>query len=525
MEQNKLPKNIRQIGEKEDWIRVYVEDYVHTYIQRLRGLQEGGIASGILLGRKQRINGVMHLFIRGAATAEDPYWKMDGQTPGQIQAESRVYFPEMEICGFFVSSKQNRISEMEMARIFEDHFSAEYQVLFHVGNQDEEVFSYSGHGLVKLAGYYVYYEKNEEMQSYIIRQESLRVLEKQGTPGEHEESAGNRGRERKVESNGAKQDRERQSDRKQRNGKQSEAKRTPDLGERSRKGNIPDTGPEKWIRKKAAFSEKSGKEKDGKTQIKKGDRIVRGVSIAGIFILAFLLFSDQVKFSQFRDNATIEKGILGSILEESAVPAGADSSYVLGESAESENGASENDPSILNSAKTSNSAGNLAKESDLDKNSAKESNSDRDLAKESNSNGNSVKESDSSGNLAKEGNSDGDLAKENDSDGTVAKESNSSGNLAKDSNSNRNLAKTSDLDGNIAQSGKKEENAVSGNKTAVGSSYVFPLRYLVKKGDSLYSISERYYGTTTMVDAICLENNITDPSSLQYGTILTLPAR
>ena len=35
---NKLPKNIRQIGEKEDWIRVYMEDYVHTYIQRLRGL-------------------------------------------------------------------------------------------------------------------------------------------------------------------------------------------------------------------------------------------------------------------------------------------------------------------------------------------------------------------------------------------------------------------------------------------------------------------------------------------------------
>lgn len=515
MEQNKLPKNIRQIGEKEDWIRVYVEDYVHTYIQRLRGLQESGIASGILLGRKQRINGVMHLFIRGAATAEDPYWKMDGQTPGQIQAESRVYFPEMEICGFFVSSKQNRISEMEMARIFEDHFSSEYQVLFHVGDQDEEVFSYSGHGLVKLAGYYVYYEKNEEMQSYIIRQESLRVLEKQGTSGEREESAGNRGRERKAESNGAKQDRERQSERKQRNGKQSEAKRTPDLGERSRKGIIPDTGPEKWIRKKAVFSEKSGKEKDGKTQIKKGDRIVRGVSIAGIFILAFLLFSDQVKFSQFRDNATIEKGILGSILEESAVPAGADSGYVLGESVESENGASENDPSILNSTKTSNSAGNLAKENDSDKNTAKESDSDRDLAKESDSNGNTAKESDSNGNLAKE----------SDSNGNLTKESDSSGNMVKEGNLNGNLTKTSDLDGNIAQSGKKEENAVSGNKTAVGSSYVFPLRYLVKKGDSLYSISERYYGTTTMVDAICLENNITDPSSLRYGTILTLPAR
>ena len=33
MEQNNLPKNIRQIGEKENWIRVYIEAYVHTYMQ------------------------------------------------------------------------------------------------------------------------------------------------------------------------------------------------------------------------------------------------------------------------------------------------------------------------------------------------------------------------------------------------------------------------------------------------------------------------------------------------------------
>ena len=70
MEQNKLPKNIWEliaagevVEEKEDWIRVYMEDYVHTYIQRLRGLEEGGVSGGMLLGKKQRINGIMHLFI------------------------------------------------------------------------------------------------------------------------------------------------------------------------------------------------------------------------------------------------------------------------------------------------------------------------------------------------------------------------------------------------------------------------------------------------------------------------------
>ena len=178
MEQNKLPKNIRQIGEKEDWIRVYMEDYVHTYIQRLRGLQESGISGGVLLGKKQRINGVMHLFIRGAAVVEDPFWRTPGQTPGQMQAESSVYFPGLEICGFFVSSRQNRSSEVELVRIFETHFSSEYQVLFNVRDQDEEVFSYSGHGLLKLAGYYIYYEKNEPMHEYLVEENSRKACEK-----------------------------------------------------------------------------------------------------------------------------------------------------------------------------------------------------------------------------------------------------------------------------------------------------------------------------------------------------------
>lgn len=32
---NLLPKNMRQMGEKEDRVRIYVEDYVCTYFQKL----------------------------------------------------------------------------------------------------------------------------------------------------------------------------------------------------------------------------------------------------------------------------------------------------------------------------------------------------------------------------------------------------------------------------------------------------------------------------------------------------------
>lgn len=510
MEQNKLPKNIRQIGEKEDWIRVYMEDYVHTYIQRLRGLQESGISGGVLLGKKQRINGVMHLFIRGAAVVEDPFWRTPGQTPGQMQAESSVYFPGLEICGFFVSSRQNRSSEVELVRIFETHFSSEYQVLFNVRDQDEEVFSYSGHGLLKLAGYYIYYEKNEEMQSYIIRQESLRVLGKQ----HGEEEMGEFSQD--MEMSGQNSIKAGKGGSSEKNGKAGRAGKSArggkgpfgvgrlepaeeqgnsilhaaaqkDSGQGGPRGIKTDTGQNSSRKKKEARADKKPADKK---KIKKGDMIVRAVSIAGIFILAFLLFSDQIKFSKLNDDSETSSGILSSIISESqAVPAGADSSYITSETGENAEASQAGDTSESNAAEANGTEANAAEVNGTE------------------ASGNEVNSSEANG-------AEGDGNGESDNKGGDSTQA--------------NAMQGSGAEGDSTQANATQENSDESNVSsskAANSSYVFPLRYLVKKGDSLYSISEKYYGSTDMVDAICLENNITDPSALKYGTVLTLPAR
>lgn len=515
MEQNKLPKNIRQIGEKEDWIRVYMEDYVHTYIQRLRGLQESGISGGVLLGKKQRINGVMHLFIRGAAVVEDPFWRTPGQTPGQMQAESSVYFPGLEICGFFVSSRQNRSSEVELVRIFETHFSSEYQVLFNVRDQDEEVFSYSGHGLLKLAGYYIYYEKNEEMQSYIIRQESLRVLGKQ----HGEEEMGEFSQD--MEMSGQNSIKAGKGGSSEKNGKAGRAGKSArggkgpfgvgrlepaeeqgnsilhaaaqkDSGQGGPRGIKTDTGQNSSRKKKEARADKKPADKK---KIKKGDMIVRAVSIAGIFILAFLLFSDQIKFSKLNDDSETSSGILSSIISESqAVPAGADSSYITSETGENAEASQAGDTSESNAAEANGAEANGTEANAAEVNGTEAS-------------GNEVNSSEANG-------AEGDGNGESDNKGGDSTQA--------------NATQGSGAEGDSTQANATQENSDESNVSsskAANSSYVFPLRYLVKKGDSLYSISEKYYGSTDMVDAICLENNITDPSALKYGTVLTLPAR
>lgn len=509
MEQNKLPKNIRQIGEKEDWIRVYIEDYVHTYIQRLRGLEESGVSGGMLLGRRQRINGIMHLFIRGAVAAEDPFWRDPGQTPGQLKAESSVYFPDLEICGFFVSSRQDRSSEVDLVRIFETHFPSEYQILFNVRDQDEEAFAYSGHSLIRLAGYYIYYEKNEEMQSYIIRQESLRVLGQKNagdmqegySSGEMKKPAGKQ--MEKAGKPGNRFEKAGKAAGKPGNRSEKAGKRIMGISGRNRPGEnegLRENGEsdEKERRMAAGAKPSAGK------KMKKGDLVVRIVSVAGIFILAFLLFSDQIKFNKVDETTADSSGLLSSILNESSmVQAGADSSYIeTGSSVEAGGGNSD--------AASGANGGNSVNGEDVS-------------GGESVSGAESSAGGESSNNESYTGSAANSNQVVNSSEGADNSGNTESSGRENEAGSGQEGAAAGGSVSQTAGSSDSDENNDDTEKQV--SSFVFPMRYLVKKGDSLYSICEKYYGDTSMVDAVCLENNISDPSKLQYGVVLTLPER
>ena len=45
-----LPKNIRQIGDTDQVVRLYVEDYVNTYLKRLYPAGNQTLRVGLLLG-------------------------------------------------------------------------------------------------------------------------------------------------------------------------------------------------------------------------------------------------------------------------------------------------------------------------------------------------------------------------------------------------------------------------------------------------------------------------------------------
>ena len=67
----KLPKNIRQIGERDQIVKLYVEDYVNTYLRRLYPAGGQDLRVGLLLGSVEMNDGMPYIFIDGAMEMED----------------------------------------------------------------------------------------------------------------------------------------------------------------------------------------------------------------------------------------------------------------------------------------------------------------------------------------------------------------------------------------------------------------------------------------------------------------------
>ena len=174
-----LPRNIRQIGLAAEDYRIYMEDYVYTFLVRLArtedSLGEAKTRVAVLTGNLKWRSQTAYLFIKGAIIAEEMeaapdhidfsenQWK-------QIQEAQKEYFEDQEIVGWFFSQPQLllKVSEV-MLKVHMKHFGGE-KVLMLMEPQEREdaFFRYENNEMVRLGGYYLYYEKNPGMQTYMI---------------------------------------------------------------------------------------------------------------------------------------------------------------------------------------------------------------------------------------------------------------------------------------------------------------------------------------------------------------------
>lgn len=182
---SKLPKNIRQIGDRDDTVRLYIEDYVSTYLKRLFPSGGQDLRAGLLLGTERTENGVPFIFVDGALEMEDvtaegekvEFTEAAWKKAYQSMEES---FPRRTVQGWFLCGAPGcTLSPLNYWKQHGQYFSEKNQMMYlNSGLEGEEsVYVTSDDGFYRLKGYSIYYDKNQMMQDYMICRKDVRRVE------------------------------------------------------------------------------------------------------------------------------------------------------------------------------------------------------------------------------------------------------------------------------------------------------------------------------------------------------------
>ena len=174
--ENQLPKNIRQIGGPVGTTKVYIEDFVVTFLKALTTDKNTFVRGAILFGEKKIIDNETVIFIRGAVEGQNIELDLDetvfdDKVWREIYQKKERFFPDLEVIGWALSRMgfSVRLNDKIKKTHFEN-FPGDGKVLYmtdHLEGEDA-FYVYRGQDLVRQSGYYIYYEKNPMMQEYLI---------------------------------------------------------------------------------------------------------------------------------------------------------------------------------------------------------------------------------------------------------------------------------------------------------------------------------------------------------------------
>lgn len=178
-----IPRNIRQIGDIEQDIHLYMEDYVATFIEKLK--RKNDTCVGIFLGKQAVEQEIPCLFVRGAVLVnkyevEDGRIVMTASSWNDAYEQAERCFKDVEICGWFLCSRDSSLTDIyNLQKSHNENFKGPNQVLFLYdgGREEESLYRFDFQGVHRLRGYYIYYERNEQMQEYMISMEPPRKSE------------------------------------------------------------------------------------------------------------------------------------------------------------------------------------------------------------------------------------------------------------------------------------------------------------------------------------------------------------
>lgn len=169
-----FPKNVRQIGVPLPGQKIYLEDYVITYLkQSFVHAQEPVVV--LLLGKNGEEKAEKAAFIYGAMVLKEEGVLEQGgiskETWDQVYEKIRHNFPEAQVLGWacgvpmWSGSVDGQVRKLQKAE-----FPKENSTLFlwDLSEKEEKIFLWQRNMLKEMSGYYVYFEKNPQMQNFML---------------------------------------------------------------------------------------------------------------------------------------------------------------------------------------------------------------------------------------------------------------------------------------------------------------------------------------------------------------------
>lgn len=536
-----IPKNIRQIGENNSNQKIYVEDNVITNLKKRTGKQED-VNYGVLLGEIKRKNGNTYVFVKGMVEVREVIENsliFNDDIWAAIYKDIKKYFSKMNIVGWFVSVPYRVRDDLKgIRKLHLDNFAGNDKVCFLTDRteNDENFYMCKQGNLEKQSGYYIYYERNEKMKKYIkslnneknesnennvAKENSKGVTSKQKATNDNlvnndlkKNLAGNSSHN---SSQNANQNSIQNSTRKNENLIDQNKNKLGTKGGKlaatlkNQRNNMQAGGTnqhktikgsehveikERDINRPKSFreilKEESGNRKQG--------RVAYGIS--GLLIIALLL-STVVMLNNYGELKNIKQTLSGYSMNEEARAVN-----------QQLNSNSEETKEILEDSKDKSKS---ATNSNLDKNNKV---SEKDGVQSDGVSKDMQDENDNQENINQKSKNQGDSSQT----GTQKNEiqNNSSQNSSSKNNSEQNFNELENENAN--SSVKKEANAANdSSKKTKKVNNVAGMSYTVKKGQTLYDISMKVYGTSKMVDEIKEYNDIDDDYTIIEGQKILLP--
>lgn len=180
------PKNIKQIGEVSSDKKIYIEDYAFTYINSIAYNNPSDSQAGVLLGENQTDGDEKCVFIKGIIKAklgtevEEKGVFFNESVWNGIYSDVEKYFPDLAVVGWFAAIPEVTPERMmKLKKIHLDNFAGTMKTFYLIDTveKEENFYLYENGELKKQKGYVCFYERNYEMQEYMLERRERKSSE------------------------------------------------------------------------------------------------------------------------------------------------------------------------------------------------------------------------------------------------------------------------------------------------------------------------------------------------------------